>query len=184
MTQKEFEERTGLKMTPDGFEEVNETYMNTDIDKDLFCELWVNNPAALKEIEVKTRELRKLQDMKNDVVRFLANMAEETGDRKVREKAVRIIGMKRYLCMKLGAGYDLWEDEREAVTEALLRMEGDFPPPPLSKFNRETRAYAKAAGMTEEEAAALLREAEAEKKYTERLINNELLDGQWKGNCE
>ncbi len=36
MTQKEFEERTGLKLSADGYTEVEECYMNTDLDKDAF----------------------------------------------------------------------------------------------------------------------------------------------------
>lgn len=54
MTQKEFEERTGLKLSADGYTEVEECYMNTDLDKDAFCKLWMENPTALKEIERKT----------------------------------------------------------------------------------------------------------------------------------
>lgn len=47
MTQKEFEERTGLKLTADNYIEVETCYMNTDLDKDAFCKLWMKNPAAL-----------------------------------------------------------------------------------------------------------------------------------------
>ena len=41
MTQKEFEERTGLKLTADNYIEVETCYMNTDLDKDAFCKLWM-----------------------------------------------------------------------------------------------------------------------------------------------
>ena len=37
--QKEFEERTGLKLSADGYTEVEECYMNTDLDKDAFCKM-------------------------------------------------------------------------------------------------------------------------------------------------
>lgn len=46
MQKIEFEERTRLKLTEDGYKEVEECYMNTDLDKDTFCELWVKNPTA------------------------------------------------------------------------------------------------------------------------------------------
>lgn len=36
MLKIEFEERTGLKLTEDGYKEVEECYMNTDLDKDTF----------------------------------------------------------------------------------------------------------------------------------------------------
>ena len=62
MTQKEFEERTELKLTADNYTEVETCYMNTDLDKDAFCKLWMKNPAALKEIEQKTVLVRELYE--------------------------------------------------------------------------------------------------------------------------
>ena len=59
MLQQEFEERTGLKLKSDDYTEVEEIYMNTDLDKDLFCKLWIENPTALKEIERKTVLVRE-----------------------------------------------------------------------------------------------------------------------------
>lgn len=58
MTQKEFEERTGLKLTADNYTEVETCYMNTDLDKDAFCKLWMKNPAALKETSRKVECIR------------------------------------------------------------------------------------------------------------------------------
>ena len=37
MTQKEFEERTELKLTADNYTEVATCYMNPDLDKDAIC---------------------------------------------------------------------------------------------------------------------------------------------------
>ena len=52
MTQKEFEERTGLKVTAEDYKTIEETYMNTDLEKDAFCRLWVENPAVLKKPQI------------------------------------------------------------------------------------------------------------------------------------
>lgn len=62
MTQKEFEERTGLKIPAEAYTEVEQCYMNTDLDKDLFCKLWIENHTALKEIESKTVLVRELYE--------------------------------------------------------------------------------------------------------------------------
>lgn len=70
MTQKEFEERTGLKLSADGYTEVEECYMNTDLDKDAFCKLWMENPTALKEIERKTVLVRELYEERKWVVEW------------------------------------------------------------------------------------------------------------------
>ena len=56
------------------------------------------------------------------------------------------------------------------------------PPPHLQILTSEARWYAKAAGMTEKEAAEQLAEAEAERERMEKLINNEYLEKQWKEN--
>nr|UWG76649.1 MAG: hypothetical protein [Bacteriophage sp.] len=70
MTQKEFEERTGLKLSADGYTEVEECYMNTELDKDAFCKLWMENPTVLKEIERKTVLVRELYEERKWVVEW------------------------------------------------------------------------------------------------------------------
>ena len=77
MTQKEFEERTGLKLTADNYIEVETCYMNTDLDKDAFCKLWMKNPAALKEIEQKTVLVRELYEERKCLANFLIEQAEK-----------------------------------------------------------------------------------------------------------
>ncbi len=37
MTQKEFEERTGIVPTAEEFDYIHAVYMNTSMDKDAFC---------------------------------------------------------------------------------------------------------------------------------------------------
>lgn len=76
MTQKEFEERTELKLTADNYTEVETCYMNTDLDKDAFCKLWMKNPAALKEIEQKTVLVRELYEERKCLANFLIEQAE------------------------------------------------------------------------------------------------------------
>lgn len=77
MTQKEFEERTGLSLTIEGYREVEECYMNTDLDKDSFCKLWVENPTVLKEIERKTVLVRELYEERKSLSNFLIEQAEK-----------------------------------------------------------------------------------------------------------
>lgn len=80
MTQKEFEERTGLSLTIEGYREVEECYMNTDLDKDSFCKLWVENPTVLKEIERKTVLVRELYEERKSLSNFLIEQAEKWSD--------------------------------------------------------------------------------------------------------
>lgn len=106
MTQKEFEERTGLKLSADGYTEVEECYMNTDLDKDAFCKLWMENPTALKEIERKTVLVRELYEERKCLTNLLIDQAEKWSASDLREKAIAMIGEKEYLRRKIAKGYN------------------------------------------------------------------------------
>lgn len=119
MQKIEFEERTGLKLTEDGYKEVEECYMNTDLNKDTFCELWVKNPTALKEIERKTVLVRELYEERKCLSNFLIDQAEKWGASDLREKAITMIGEREYLRRKLAKGYNLWDADKKLLDEIL-----------------------------------------------------------------
>lgn len=104
MTRKEFNERTGLNVTEKDYGEVEQTYMNTDIDKDLFCELWIKNPAALKEIERKTVLVRELFEERKILENFLIEQAEKCSSTDLRDRAISMLGEREYLRRKIGRG--------------------------------------------------------------------------------
>ena len=103
MTQREFEERIGMMVTAEIYTKVEQCYMNTDLDKDLFCKLWKENPAALAEIESKTVLARELYEERKRLSNFLI------------EKAISMIGEKEYLRRKIAAGYNLWDADKELL---------------------------------------------------------------------
>lgn len=119
MTQKEFEERTGLKVTAEGYAEVEEIYNNTCLDKDAFCELWTTNPTALKEIERMTVLARKLSEERKNLANFLIDQAEKWSASDLRLQAISMIGEKEYIRRKLEKGYSLWDADKELLIEVL-----------------------------------------------------------------
>lgn len=121
MTKTEFEERTGLKLTADGYTEVEQCYMNTDIDKDLFCKLWIENPTALKEIEQKTVLVRELYEERKSLANFLIDQAEKWSASDLRERAIAMIGEREYLRRKIAKGYNLWDADKELLNEILKK---------------------------------------------------------------
>lgn len=121
MTQKEFEERTGLKLKADDYMEVEEMYMNTELDKDQFCKLWIENPTALKEIERKTVLVRELYEERKCIVNFLIEQAEKWSASDMREQAIAMIGEKEYLRRKLAMGYNLWDADKKLLDEILRK---------------------------------------------------------------
>lgn len=119
MLQQEFELRTGLKMKADDYSEVEEIYMNTDLDKDQFCKLWIENPTALKEIERKTVLARVLQKERKSLENFLIDQSEKWSASDLREKAIFMIGEREYLRRKIEKGYNLWEADKELILSIL-----------------------------------------------------------------
>lgn len=119
MTRKEFNERTGLNVTEKDYGEVEQTYMNTDIDKDLFCELWIKNPAALKEIECKTVLVRELFEERKTLENFLIEQAEKCSSTDLRDWAISMLGEREYLRRKIGRGFNLWKVDKELLNEIL-----------------------------------------------------------------
>ncbi len=122
MTQQEFEERTGLKMTDQQFnEEVNSIYMDTDIDKDMFCELWKKHPSALMEIKKQTKLVRMLVEERKNVTDFLIDEAHKMSSTDARAKAISLLGHREYLKRKIEKGYDLWECDKELLIDILKK---------------------------------------------------------------
>lgn len=122
MTQKEFEERTGLTLTADGYtSEVEVCYMNTDLDKDQFCKLWMENPTALKEIERKTVLVRELYDERKRLSNFLIDQAEKCSSPELRAKAIAMVGEKEYLRRKINKKYNLWDLDMELLNDILKK---------------------------------------------------------------
>lgn len=119
MLQQEFEQLTGLKMKADDYSEVEEIYMNTELDKDQFCKLWIENPTALKEIERKTVLVRELYEERKSLVNFLIDQAEKWSASDLREKAISMIGGREYLRRKIDKGYNLWEADKELLLDIL-----------------------------------------------------------------
>lgn len=122
MTQKEFEEGTGLKMTDQEFnEEVNPIYMDTDIDKDTFCELWKKHSSALMEIKKQTELVRMLIEERKKMTDFLIDEAHKMSSPDARSMAISLLGQREYLKISIAKGYNLWEVDKEDLVEILSK---------------------------------------------------------------
>lgn len=81
MTQKEFETRVGIGVSADEFDAINVVYMNSDLYKDAFCELWVKmNKNRIAEKKAEQREMENKQQIildLFDIVSRIRHCAEE-----------------------------------------------------------------------------------------------------------
>lgn len=68
MTQVEFEKRVEMTISSNEFDAINVVYMNSDLDKDEFCKMWVkmnkSRISAYKEMEKKQELISKVLDIK------------------------------------------------------------------------------------------------------------------------
>lgn len=138
MIQNEFFTRTNIELLPCEFEKVHEAYMLTDMDKDVFCKMYLKMSeyerecmimAGIKKsrMEKEIRQWKKdLQDaVKNaelekiEIGKFLADEAHEYSSTKARSKAIEIMGFKMYIAYKISKGYGMWEIDNQEIIEHL-----------------------------------------------------------------
>ena len=119
MTLKEFEERTGKPISAETYDAIEKMYMNTELDKDEFCKLYMKAPGALAEIEKQTVLVRELFEEKKCMADFLIEQAERWSASDLREKAIRMIGEREYLRRKIERGFNLWEVDKVLLVELL-----------------------------------------------------------------
>ena len=121
MTQKEFETRTGKEVTSHCFDYANRVYMAAgNMDKDAFCKEYFSKKVFESDIvcnltmEVESlegtvknleRQVRSdeecLNEFRNQMVDFLILQAEKWSATDLREKAIKLVGIKEYIYRRL-----------------------------------------------------------------------------------
>lgn len=140
MLQKEFEERTKLSVTAEQYAKIDALYLacGNDVDKDEFCEKYMSFEGRLELMHLIERELNHKTQMYNRVKQEHNVMREENGQHKqemadfllaeaamlmggsqtakrLREKAVELIGEEGVVLMKISHGYDIWQDDKDFI---------------------------------------------------------------------
>lgn len=120
MLQKEFEALTGKKVSASEYEGIERAYMNTDLSKDDFCELWMESPKALNEIVTKTILVRRLYEERVSIVDALVELSDKYGTSEL-QKSISIVGAKEYIKKKLEKGYFITDADRELLIDILSK---------------------------------------------------------------
>lgn len=127
MTRKEFEDRTGMKVSEEEYAEIEEVYMQAeDMDKDKFCYLWkqaIENPLTVAlakrseqlrcQLNELTEELKVAQEKNVIAARALLGRAAEDCDRNLVDAATWLVGERKCIEIALEEGYPLWVEARE-----------------------------------------------------------------------
>lgn len=133
MQKEEFEERTGWKVSASEYATVERAYMLAgEMDKDAFCRHWKEcgkNPLVvamiaegLKREEREARlekERRQLLASREEEAEFLLGKSCAYDDSDFRDEAIRLIGERAAVAMKLKMLLPVWEEDRGVLLDAL-----------------------------------------------------------------
>lgn len=126
MTLSEFNERTNAHLTEDQYKPVENMYNEAgNIQKDQFCADWKkhNESVLLQEFFAQSERLKGKVDgyrnQINEIALFLVDQAEKWSASDLRSKAIQILGLEKYLQIKLQKGYNIWEIDREDMIQIL-----------------------------------------------------------------
>lgn len=127
MTLQEFNDRTKLDASSAEFNKIHDMYMaaGDDIDKDVFCrEYRAHSESILLQRfykdSISFREQRdKARGFIDDLVDFLVDQVHECSSPVLRQKAIDILGIQEFLKRKIERGHQLWQVDKDALTEIL-----------------------------------------------------------------
>ena len=133
MTQKEFETRIGREVSSSKYEAIEKVYMQTEMDKDEFCEMWKEATPSSRAYMIKTAEIHQNREhrlmseikgaakTKESLLDIMFESAQVMGDEKLRETCIKHMGEKAYLIKLLESGHSFWELDHKLLIEVLSK---------------------------------------------------------------
>ena len=138
MTQQEFEKRTGINTSAE-FDYANRVYMAAgQMDKDAFCAEFKGKAiresniisALTLEVEGDREAIHNLErqveydqqaldSFVSGTADFLILEAEKWHGNSLRDKAIKLVGIKEYIRRRMEMKLGLWEEDMEALVEIL-----------------------------------------------------------------
>ena len=121
MTQKEFEERTGIKPTAEDFDYIHAVYLNTSMDKDEFCKDFKKHGESriIRDVHVRVLNYKLKCELQNNAINELADFliakAHAYDDTDFRNKAVKLVGEIDVVKRTIDLGLPLWDEDRKGV---------------------------------------------------------------------
>lgn len=131
MTLQEFNQLTGLNVTENEFDGINEMYMTVgDMDKATFCKEYKQYGESKLVAELMDRvrmeqensddahkSWRKLFDEREKLVDFLLEQSQELSSRALLKKAIDMIGHRYVIRRKIKLGLPLCELDRDYISK-------------------------------------------------------------------
>ena len=129
MTQKEFEERTGIVPTAEEFDYIHAVYMNTSMDKDAFCKEYKKHGESriIRDVHVRVlnyeMKCNRQKDAINELADFLIGKAHAYDDTDFRNEAVRLVGEIDVVKRTIELGLPLWDEDRKCIL-SMIEVQG------------------------------------------------------------
>ena len=121
MTQKEFEQRTGIKPKEEEFDYIHAVYLNTSMNKDEFCVDFKKYGGSRITREVHVRVLNyemkceRQKNIINELADFLIGKAHAYDDTDFRNQAVKLVGEMDVVKRTIELGLPLWDEDRKYI---------------------------------------------------------------------
>ena len=133
MTQQEFQDLTGRKVTVDEYRSIEKMcYAVPNMDKQEFCQRWRQtgkNPLTIElakqvillngMLEERNNEVDDCHEKMEELAWFLIGMAAAYDDIDSYKEAIRIVGHKAAVLHKIKMGYRLWKEDRDYIKNNL-----------------------------------------------------------------
>lgn len=126
MNKKEFYEKTNIQLSDAEYNKVESMYCDAgDMDKDQFCQDYKKHHDSIlihefysKSVNLK-KELDNYTDRMSSLGIFLVDQAEKWSASDLRDKAIDILGLEKYLSIKIQKGYGLWDIDKDGLIKIL-----------------------------------------------------------------
>lgn len=133
MTREEFQNLTGFTVNPDEYAAIEQLYyLDPNSDKQSFCKTYKNAVSAPnsyslgkmlhdagRKLLTNERDLREAKHEIDELAFFMAEQAEKYSSAELREKAIELLGEKKYLCWKLNGKRTLWQADINLIKELI-----------------------------------------------------------------
>lgn len=126
MLQKEFFERTNIQLSDAEYNKVDAMYCDAgNLDKDQFCQDYKkhHDSILIQEFYNKSVSLKNSLDKSNDKISelamFIVDQAEKYSSSELRDKAIEILGIEKYLSVKIQKGYNIWDIDKDDLIKIL-----------------------------------------------------------------
>lgn len=127
MLQAEFKNLTGLDITPEEYQEVENVYMSSDYSKEYFCNMWKNasEEARCWMIDMSRMIIRnqahmmKMAKQQREIEDAMFESVQKFSDPDLRKVCIESMGKKNYIKKMINEERNLWEADRQMIVEMI-----------------------------------------------------------------